>query len=76
LLQASEGTADLMSLTSGIEQTIAADLVVVQTGRSVAGPTPAAFSACGLDVHTIGDCVAPRRLSQALFDAHRLALRL
>lgn len=76
LLQASEGTADLMSLTSGIEQTIAADLVVVQTGRSVAGPAPTAFSDHGREIHTIGDCVAPRRLSQALFEAHRLAVRL
>lgn len=76
LLRAGEGGADLVCLASGGEKTIAADLVVVQTGRSVAGPVPAAFSACGLEVHTIGDCVAPRRLSQALFDAHRLALRL
>lgn len=76
LLQAGEGVANLMSLTSGAERTIAADLVVVQTGRSVAGPRPAIFSDRGLEVHSIGDCVAPRRLSQALFEAHRLAVRL
>ena len=76
LLQAGEGVANLMSLTSGAEHTIAADLVVVQTGRSVAGPRPAVFSDRGLEVHSIGDCVAPRRLSQALFEAHRVALRL
>jgi 2,4-dienoyl-CoA reductase (NADPH2) len=76
LLQAGERVANLMSLTSGAERTIAADLVVVQTGRSVAGPRPAVFSDRGLEVHSIGDCVAPRRLSQALFEAHRLAVRL
>jgi 2,4-dienoyl-CoA reductase (NADPH2) len=76
LLQAGEGVANLMSLTSGAERTIATDLVVVQTGRSVAGPGPAVFSDRGLEVHSIGDCVAPRRLSQALFEAHRLAVRL
>jgi 2,4-dienoyl-CoA reductase (NADPH2) len=76
LLQAGEGVANLMSLTSGAERTIAADLVVVQTGRSGAGPRPAVFSDRGLEVHSIGDCVAPRRLSQALFEAHRLAVRL
>jgi 2,4-dienoyl-CoA reductase (NADPH2) len=68
--------ADLISLTTGAEKTIAADLVVVQTGRSPTGPAPTAFSDHGLEVHTIGDCVAPRRLSQALFEAHRLAVRL
>jgi len=76
LLQAGDGTAQLMSLTSGAERSIAADLVVVQTGRSTAGPRPAIFSDRGLEVHTIGDCVAPRRLSQALFEAHRLAVQL
>jgi 2,4-dienoyl-CoA reductase (NADPH2) len=76
LLYAGDGVADLICLTSGDEKTIEADLVVVQTGRSPAGPAPAVFSARGLDVHTIGDCVAPRRLSQALFEAHRLAVRL
>jgi 2,4-dienoyl-CoA reductase (NADPH2) len=76
LLQSGEGVANLMSLTSGAERTLAADLVVVQTGRSVAGPGPAVFSDRGLEVHSIGDCIAPRRLSQALFEAHRLAVRL
>jgi 2,4-dienoyl-CoA reductase (NADPH2) len=76
LLHTGDGMADLISLTTGAEKTIAADLVVVQTGRSPTGPAPTAFSDHGLEVHTIGDCVAPRRLSQALFEAHRLAVRL
>jgi len=63
-------------VTSGAEWSIATDLLVVQTGRSTAGPGPAVFSDRGLEVHTIGDCIAPRRLSQALFEAHRLATQL
>lgn len=73
LLTASRGAANLICLASGAETMIEADLIVVQTGRVPAGPTPAAFTAGGLDVYRIGDCMAPRRLSHALFEAHRLA---
>jgi 2,4-dienoyl-CoA reductase (NADPH2) len=76
LLHARDGLARLVCLTSGAERTIAADLVVVQTGRVPTGPVPAAFAPSGLEVHSIGDCLAPRRLSQALFEAHRLAIRI
>ena len=76
LLHTDDGVATLIDLTSGAEQAITADLVVVQTGRTVAGPAPTDFTRQDLEVHRIGDCVAPRRLSQALFEAHRLAMRL
>jgi len=76
LLYAENGTANLICLTSGAEVEIEADLIVVQTGRAPAGPLPAAFVECGLSLHAIGDAVAPRRVSHALFEAHRLALQL
>jgi dimethylamine/trimethylamine dehydrogenase len=35
---------------------------------------PAALEAAGIDaVYRIGDCVAPRMISEAIFDGHRLA---
>jgi dimethylamine/trimethylamine dehydrogenase len=34
----------------------------------------AALTAAGIEaVHRIGDCVAPRMISEAIFDGHRLA---
>ena len=65
-----------MSLASGTETAIEADLVVVQTGRASIGPSPDVFAEYGLEIHSVGDCMAPRRLSHALFEAHRLAVRL
>ena len=38
---------------------------------------PAALRAAGVEaVHRIGDCVAPRFISEAIFDGHRLAREL
>ena len=35
---------------------------------------PAALEAAGIEaVYRIGDCVAPRMISEAIFDGHRLA---
>ena len=66
------GTLTAVNLTSGAEETIPADLVVVQTGRIVA-PKPRKGA---LPVHQIGDCVTPRRITHALFEGQRLARNL
>jgi 2,4-dienoyl-CoA reductase (NADPH2) len=58
-----------VNLTSGTENTISADLLVMQTGRIVA-PKPHKGT---LPVHAIGDCVTPRRITHALFEGQRLA---
>lgn len=68
---ADNGQLCLVNLASGEEEPIDCDLVVYQTGRQVvAGP---AAGSSGLPVHRIGDCVAPRRITHALFEAQRLA---
>ena len=63
------GEATAVNLASGEEERLAADLLVVQTGR-VASPRLARGR---LPVHLIGDCLAPRRITHALFEAQRLA---
>ena len=35
-----------------------------------------ALAGSGLEVHAIGDCVAPRRANNAIFEGRRLALKL
>jgi len=76
LLDAGDGIVNLVCLASGAETMIETDLVVVQTGRAPAGPLPTAFAEGGIDIHSVGDVVAPRRVSHALFEAHQLAVRL
>jgi 2,4-dienoyl-CoA reductase (NADPH2) len=68
------GAAQLMQLVSGELETIPCDLVVVQTGRQVVpGPARALRDAGIAEVHSIGDCLTPRRVSFALYEAQRLA---
>ena len=61
-----------VNLTSGAEETIPADLLVVQTGRIVA-PHPRKGAR---PVHAIGDSLTPRRITHALFEGQRLARTL
>jgi 2,4-dienoyl-CoA reductase (NADPH2) len=68
--------ASLMNVTSGHVEAVPCDLVVVQTGRSSRSGLAAELRKSGLETHAIGDCVAPRRLSQALFEGQRLARQL
>ena len=72
--QVDDQGVQVVNLTSGQEEHIACDLVVVQTGRLV-NPVPAtgAQKAPWPDLHRIGDCVTPRRISHALFEAQRAA---
>jgi 2,4-dienoyl-CoA reductase (NADPH2) len=68
------GFVRLLPLVSGQVEELACDLLVVQTGRApVPGPARALREAGIREVHSIGDCVTPRRMSQAVFEAQRLA---
>ena len=71
---ASPGRVQLVPMVSGQIEELACDLVVIQTGReSVPGPARALREAGIKEVHSIGDCIAPRRMSHAVFEAQRLA---
>lgn len=64
----------ITNVTSGEDETLPCDLLVVQTGRQVnADPLGAA---AGLPATLIGDCVAPRRISHAIFEGNRAGRRL
>jgi 2,4-dienoyl-CoA reductase (NADPH2) len=64
-----DGGVTTVNLTSGEEEWLSCDLVVVQTARVVAPPPKAG----ALPVHMIGDCITPRRITHALFEGQRLA---
>jgi 2,4-dienoyl-CoA reductase (NADPH2) len=68
------GRVQVMPMVSGQAEDLACDLLVIQTGRApVPGPAKALKAGGMREVHSIGDCVTPRRMSQALFEAQRLA---
>jgi len=68
------GRVRLQPIVSGQTEELPCDLLVVQTGRSpVPGPARALRAAGMAEVHCIGDCITPRRMSHAVFEAQRLA---
>ncbi len=75
------GGATVLNLLSGTETRVAADALVLAT-CTVAETTLQDELAqdevveSGLEVHAIGDCVAPRRANNAFHEGRRLGLRL
>jgi 2,4-dienoyl-CoA reductase (NADPH2) len=68
------GGARLTNLLTGEDEHFPCELVAIQTGRVVVpGPAQALREAGMREVHAIGDCLAPRRVSFALYEAQRLA---
>jgi 2,4-dienoyl-CoA reductase (NADPH2) len=65
--------AHLVDVASGEEEIVDCGLVVVQTGRSPVTALTGKFRETDMEYHTIGDCITPRRMSHAVFEAHRLA---
>jgi len=65
--------AHLVDVTSGEEEVVDCGLVVVQTGRSPVTMLTEMLQHTDMEYHTIGDCITPRRISHAVFEAHRLA---
>ena len=63
-----------VNLTSGREEDLPCDLLVMQTGRLVA-PMPGldSWKSSGRALHQIGDSVTPRRISHAMLEAQRAA---
>jgi 2,4-dienoyl-CoA reductase (NADPH2) len=70
------GFVELTNVTSGHSESLHADLVVLQTGRAVAASPAASFRAAGIETFEIGDCVAPRRMSNAVYEGYGIACQL
>lgn len=73
LEEVAAGSAKLMNVASGEIEAVACDLVVMQTGRAPVTGLAESLRASGLETHAIGDCITPRRMSHAVFEAQRLA---
>ena len=76
LVSWSEGTATIKHLLSGETRTTEFDSLVLATTNVAETGLQAALVESGLEIHTIGDCVAPRTAATAIFEGRRLALAL
>jgi len=70
------GMARLMNLTSGEGEDVACDLTVLQTGRRSIDELYKRLRGGPIEAHAIGDCVAPRRISHAILEGHRIGCAL
>jgi len=71
-----DGAAYLVNAASGEEDVVPCALVVVQTGRMPVDAIAGKLKPAGIELHMIGDCVAPRRMSHAVFEGHELGCSL
>ncbi len=71
-----DGSALIRSTLTGAEQTAVFDWLVVAETSTPRAELSMALEAAGTRHHRIGDCVAPRRASLAIYEGRRLALSL
>jgi 2,4-dienoyl-CoA reductase (NADPH2) len=76
LTEVGAGTVELTNVTSGEAEVLPADLVVLQTGRSVAASPAKSLRAAGIETFEIGDCIAPRRMSNAVYEGYAAGCRV
>jgi 2-enoate reductase len=68
------GTSFVLVDTPGGQQTIAADLLILCTGRQPVNGLAQAVRELVKEVYVIGDSVAPRKIKDAVWEAYKLAI--
>ncbi|MEE8535315.1 MAG: FAD-dependent oxidoreductase [Kiloniellales bacterium] len=68
--------ATVLDFRDGSERRIAADALVLATTNEANAWLTDALEGSGLEVHAIGDCVAPRLANMAIYEGRKLALTL
>jgi 2,4-dienoyl-CoA reductase (NADPH2) len=76
VLHVGERSVALESTLTGERSELAADFVVGHAGAVSDAALSGAVERTGTVVRTIGDCLSPRRLTQAIWDADRTVLEL
>ncbi len=69
-------TVALRSTLDGAEEALAADTLVIAETPVAETALASALTGRGIAFEAIGDCVAPRRASLAIYEGRELALRL
>ncbi len=68
--------ASVLDLADGSERRIEADALVLATTNESADWLADELAGDDLEVHSIGDCVAPRRANMAIYEGRKLGLAL
>jgi NADPH-dependent 2,4-dienoyl-CoA reductase/sulfur reductase-like enzyme len=68
--------ATIVNLLDGSEQRLAFDTLVLATPNQAVTELQEALAGSGREIHTVGDCVAPRQFQNATFEGRSLGLRL
>ncbi|MDP6884082.1 MAG: hypothetical protein QF830_08095, partial [Rhodospirillales bacterium] len=76
LVSWSDGRATIKHLKNGESETVGYDSLVLSTTNVARAGLQAALAKSSIEVHAIGDCVAPRTAAAAIFEGRRLALAL
>ena len=76
LVSWSGGAATIKHLVLGETETVRFDTLVLSTTNAAEEGLQAALAESGIEVHAIGDCVAPRTAAAAIHEGRRLALAL
>jgi NADPH-dependent 2,4-dienoyl-CoA reductase/sulfur reductase-like enzyme len=71
-----DGAATISSLLTGDQTTLSADALVIAETPVAETALADALTARGIAYHAIGDCVAPRRASLAIYEGRELARRI
>ena len=75
-LTASQGELSVLHHVSGRMLTISADWVVLAVPGTPADGLYRDLRSAGVDVHRVGDCIAPRRVHSAVVDGQRIGTSL
>jgi 2,4-dienoyl-CoA reductase (NADPH2) len=76
VVRVDRGEVALADVFTGRPETVAADFVAAHAGARADDRLMAPLSAAGLTVRTIGDCISPRRISHAMWEADKAVLEL
>jgi 2,4-dienoyl-CoA reductase (NADPH2) len=66
----------IRNVLNGKEITVEADLLVIDAGRRQEDTLAKELKGTTLEIHRIGDCVSPRRISNAIFEGHQVARKI
>ncbi len=68
--------ATVVNLLDGSERRVDCDALVLATINVAETTLSDELAGSGLEVHAIGDCVAPRRANNATYEGRKLGLKL
>ncbi len=68
--------ATILNLLDGSQTRIDCDALVLATINVAETGLLDALAESGLEVHAVGDCLAPRRANNAIFEGRRLGLKI